>query len=71
MCPVLVDDKLARGAARLAGVSVIGTGGLLLAAKSRSLIPLVGPELQELQAAGYHFSAELVKRILELADEEG
>jgi predicted nucleic acid-binding protein len=50
VCPVLVDDKLARAAAQSAGLSVIGTGGLLLAAKSRSLIPSVGSELEELQS---------------------
>jgi len=69
-CPVLVDDKLARAAARSAGLRVIGTGGLLLAAKSRSLIPSVGRTLAQLQDNGYHFSGELVTRILELAGEK-
>jgi predicted nucleic acid-binding protein len=70
VCPVLVDDKLARAAAQSAGLSVIGTGGLLLAAKSRSLIPSVGSALEELQGAGYHFSQELITKILELAGEK-
>ena len=70
VCLVLLDDKLARAAAPTAGLSVIGTGGLLLAAKSRSLIPSVGPTLEQLQSTGDHFSAELVARILELAGEK-
>jgi len=65
-----VDDKLARGAARSAGLSVIGTGGLLLAAKSRALIVSVGSLLDELQRTGYHFSNELIAKILELAGEK-
>ena len=68
-CPVLVDDKLARAHARHAGVAVIGTGGLLIAAKAEALIPAVRPLLDELQRAGYRFSEELLARILELAGE--
>jgi hypothetical protein len=69
-CLILLDDKLARGAARAAGLSVIGTAGLLLAAKARSLVPSVGPILDQLKAVGYHLSDELVARILELAGEK-
>ena len=68
-CPVLLDDKLARAHAQHAGVAVIGTGGLLIAAKAKSLIPAVAPLLEALQRAGYHFSEELVARILQLAGE--
>lgn len=68
-CPVLLDDKLARAHARHAGVAVIGIGGLLIAAKDEALIPAVGPLLRELWQAGYHFSEELIARILELAGE--
>jgi predicted nucleic acid-binding protein len=69
-CPVLMDDKLARAAAQASGLSVIGTGGLLLAAKSRSLITSVGPALEQLHGAGYHLSEELIAKILELAREK-
>jgi predicted nucleic acid-binding protein len=68
-CLILLDDKLARGAARAAGLSVIGTGGLLLAAKAHNLVPSVAPLLEQLRAAGYHLSDELLGRILELAGE--
>jgi predicted nucleic acid-binding protein len=65
-----MDDKLARAAAQAAGLSVIGTGGLLLAAKSRSLITSVGSALEQLQGTGYHLSEELIAKILELAREK-
>jgi predicted nucleic acid-binding protein len=68
---VLMDDKLARAFARRAGLTVIGTGGTLLAAKATGLIPSVRPALAELSSAGYYLSDNLVKRILELAGEAG
>jgi len=68
-CLILLHDKLARGAARATGLGVIGTGGLLLAAKARALVPSVAPLLAQLQGAGYHLSDDLIKRILELAGE--
>lgn len=69
--PVLMDDKLARAFAQRAGLTVIGTGGILLAAKATRLIPSVRPSLAELSSAGYYLSDDLVKRILELAGEAG
>jgi len=69
-CPVLMDDKLARTAAQASGLSVIGTGGLLLAAKSRSLVTSVSSILEQLQGTGYHLSEELIAKILELAREK-
>jgi len=69
-CPVLVDDKLARAAAQASGLSVIGTGGLLLAAKSRSIVTSVSSVLEQLQGTGYHLSDELIAKILELASEK-
>jgi predicted nucleic acid-binding protein len=61
-------DRLVTGS-RAAGLTVIGTGGLLVTAKTRSAIPLVTPLLEQPQAAGYHLSDELTRRILELAGE--
>jgi predicted nucleic acid-binding protein len=68
---VLMDDKLARVFARRAGLTVIGTGGILLAAKATRLIPSVRPALTQLLSGGYYLSDALVKRILELAGEAG
>jgi predicted nucleic acid-binding protein len=44
-CPILVDERMGRIVARRHGIDVIGSAGILLAAKSRELIPAVGPIL--------------------------
>jgi predicted nucleic acid-binding protein len=50
--PVLLDDRKGRRIARELGLSVVGTAGMLLAAKHSALIPLVRPLLDELRTAG-------------------
>lgn len=68
-CPLLIDERRGRIQARRAGVSVVGTGRILIAAKKHGLISLVGPELNSLQKIGYRLSPQLVGRLLELAGE--
>jgi hypothetical protein len=67
--PVLMDDRAGRSVARNLGVAVIGTGGVLLAAKQRGLIDAVAPVLEALRANGYHLSRALVQAILDRASE--
>jgi predicted nucleic acid-binding protein len=66
---LLIDDRRGRRAARGAGVSVIGTGRLLLAAKQKGLIKRVSPVLDQLADAGYRLSDALVERLKQRADE--
>ncbi len=68
-CPVLMDDRLARRFAVAVGLRVVGTAGVLLRAKQLGKIELVAPYLRILQASGYHMAPELVKRVLQMADE--
>ncbi len=68
-CPVLMDERLGRQAAKRSGVTVIGSAGLLLVAKGRGLIPAVAPILDEWRGSGYFLSASLVEAILERAGE--
>jgi predicted nucleic acid-binding protein len=57
---ILLDDRAARDAARMLHLNHIGVIGALLTAKSRGLVPLVKPILDDLRAvAGFHL-AELV-----------
>ena len=62
--PALLDDMHARRIARRMGVTVLGTGGVLVRAKASGLIPAVKPILLELRRNGYRFSDELVSEIL-------
>jgi hypothetical protein len=67
---LLIDDKNGRRAAKVLQIPVMGTGGILLNAKRAGFISRVTPKLEEFKDIGYHFSNELARRIIELADED-
>lgn len=56
----MIDDKAARRCARTLKIQTLGTGGALVLAKRRHLIPSVSAELQRLQAAGIWLSDEII-----------
>jgi predicted nucleic acid-binding protein len=66
---VLIDDLKARKIATLRGLTVIGTLGVLLAAKDKGLIREVKPLFEELMKKRIRVSKELYNRSLELAHE--
>lgn len=66
---VLLDDRVARRAAKEIGMPVIGTCGLLLMAKRRKLIPAVSPLLHQLIESGYYLDRPLIDRVCKLAGE--
>ena len=66
---LLVDDFRARKVARLNGIEVVGSLGILLRAKESGLIPEIGPLLTVIQSAGIRYSRELVDDTLRLAGE--
>lgn len=66
---LVLDDQAARQVARTIGLPVIGTLGILLAAKRRGLAPAVGPYLARLGSAGFFMRRELLERVLRLANE--
>lgn len=67
--PVLMDEKSGRKIAGNLGVTVIGSGGALLAAKKLGLVDLVAPLLEAFRTNGYHLSDALVQAILTRAQE--
>lgn len=67
--PVLIDEKLGRRVAAHLGVAVIGSAGVLLAAKRRGLVGAVGPILDALTDNGYRLSTDLVRAVLIRAGE--
>ena len=66
---VLLDDSLARRTAQAAGLTVMGTLGVLLEAKSRGFTESIGPLMERLENAGMWISEDVRRRILRLAGE--
>lgn len=67
---IVLDDKKARRVARYAGLTVIGTLGVLLRAKQRGVLPAVRPVLTALRDAGFRMTAALGDEALRLAGED-
>lgn len=61
---VVLDDRVARTAARLRGLRVAGTLGLLGAAKRRGDVPALAPLLVRLAEAGFRLPDDLVDALL-------
>ena len=68
-CTALVDDRAARKCAETLGIKTLGTGGILILAKKRSLIKSVSLELKKLQNVGLWISETVEKTILKQANE--
>jgi predicted nucleic acid-binding protein len=66
---LLVDERAARRAALALGLGVIGTLGVLLAAKRKRLITEVRPLVDELLRQGFWVSPRLVREALLAAGE--
>lgn len=66
---LLIDERRGRKIAQGQGIRVVGTGGVLIAAKRRGLIDAVGSRLDRLVAAGYRISPALRGEISRLAGE--
>lgn len=68
-CPVLMDERLGRRVATDRGLVVIGSAGLLLAAKGRGLVTAVRPILEAWAGWGYFLSADLKAAVIARACE--
>lgn len=68
---LLLDEQLARGIARKKGLPVVGTLGVLVAAKESGLLAAVKPVLDMMVAQGRHLSERLYMQVLVAAGEEG
>jgi predicted nucleic acid-binding protein len=65
----VLDDRAARDCARIFGVKVTGTLGVLLRAKRAGLIPAVGPEIKALLRSGATLHDSVIREALQLAEE--
>lgn len=66
---VVMDDLDARRFARRAGFDLVGTLGLLLAARLRGDILSLKEEIEQLQELGFYVAPDLVEAVLEEAGE--
>jgi uncharacterized protein len=66
---LLIDDQRARRVARLNGINVIGSLGVLLKAKTAGHIDSVRVAIEKMQSSGIHLSEELISESLRLANE--
>jgi len=67
---VILDDRRARRIAGERGLAVVGTLGILLAAKQTRLIPAVRPVIDTMISQGRHISDTLRAQVLQAAGEE-
>jgi predicted nucleic acid-binding protein len=66
---VILDDALARRHAKVLGITLTGTLGILLDAKRRGLVPAVTPLVDDLQHAGFRLSEGTRSAVLRMAGE--
>lgn len=67
---LVMDDRIARRHAFEAGLDVTGTLGILLLAKQEGILTSVKPSLDHLLNSGFHISASIYRKALELAGEK-
>lgn len=67
---VMIDDKVARMQAKVLGINVIGTLGLLLRSKKEGLLLSVKPSIGKLLESGIWVKEEIAKGILKDAGEQ-
>jgi predicted nucleic acid-binding protein len=70
-CRAVLDDLAARRCARFLGLTVSGTGKILVLAKQRGLIGSMREQLDLLTARGFRLSERLVAQLLRAAGEGG
>lgn len=66
---VVLDDLAARRAARRLRIPVVGTLGVLLAARLRGEVASLRAEIERLRTAGFRASEALITHVLEAAGE--
>jgi hypothetical protein len=66
---VLIDERIARMQAKVLGLNVIGTLGLLLKAKRNGLLPSIKPSIDKILQSGIWIKEDIVKGILKGAGE--
>lgn len=66
---LLIDDRRGRKVAKINNISIIGSVGVLLAAKEKGLIEKVSPLLKKIATSDIYLSSEVIEMVLDLAGE--
>lgn len=66
---VLADDRAARTCARILELPLIGTLGLIIAAKEGGLLPAARPVVENLLEAGFYIGRRIVEEALRMVGE--
>ncbi|CAN5712640.1 hypothetical protein BH23GEM5_BH23GEM5_27000 [soil metagenome] len=66
---LLVDDRRARDIARLNAIRIIGSLGVLVAAKEQGFVPLIRPRIDAIRSTGIRLGDRIVAEALLLAGE--
>lgn len=66
---LLIDDRRGRKVAKINQIDVIGSLGILLAAKAKGLVPDVAPLLGQIEQSDVYLSPDLIATVLKLARE--
>ncbi len=66
---VVLDDLLARRIAKLQGLRLTGTAGILLKAKQQGYLKSFAPLIEQLKKLGFRLSNQMQQDILKLAGE--
>jgi predicted nucleic acid-binding protein len=66
----LLDDLNGRRLAKAMGIPVVGTLGILVAAKQKGIIPRLVPVLNVLKKRRFYITDEILQKALVLANEE-
>ena len=69
-CPIVMDEKHGRAVAKINNITVIGTLGILLAAKRSGLVDRIKPFLEQLVKINYFVSPALYDAVLREAGEK-
>ena len=69
-CVLLMDERLGRNVAKIHKIPVVGSAGILLAAKERGFVTEIAQILASWRSWGYFLSPHLIETVLRRAGEE-